>query len=74
MLTSLLAEALAASYDNLTLTTTIFKCVEEAAEDLSPEAKQRLGLIHTGLALAIQGLECDEIQQLIRQSEVYCDF
>lgn len=73
MLTSLLAEALAVIFDNLNTTASMFECVEEAAEDLSPEAKQKLGLVHAGLALAIQGIECEELQQLIKQSEIYCD-
>ncbi|KAI9130182.1 hypothetical protein [Acaryochloris sp. CCMEE 5410] len=74
MLTSLLAEALAITFDNLNMTASIFECAEEAAEDLSPVARQKLGLVHAGLALAIQGMECDELQQLIQRSELYCDF
>ncbi|MGR3279999.1 hypothetical protein ACSYAD_33635 [Acaryochloris marina NIES-2412] len=73
MLTSLLAEALAVTFDNLTMTASILECAEEASEDLSPEARKRLGLVHAGLALAIQGMECDELQQLIKRSEIYCD-
>jgi|GEM_PF-1533735 len=74
MLTSYLTEALAITFDNLTMTASIFECVEEATEDLSPETRQRLGLIHAGLAMAIQGMEHDELQQLIQRSETYCDF
>ncbi|MGR3278328.1 hypothetical protein ACSYAD_24855 [Acaryochloris marina NIES-2412] len=74
MLTSFLAEVLAVTFDNLTQTATMFECVEEASEELSPEAKQRLALIHTGLAMAIQAMEFDEVQQLIKQSENYFDF
>ncbi|MGR3279003.1 hypothetical protein ACSYAD_28475 [Acaryochloris marina NIES-2412] len=73
MLTSLLAEALAVTFDNLTMTASILECAEEASEDLSPEAKQRLALVHTGLAMAIQGMEFEELQQLIKRSEIYCD-
>ena len=73
MLTSLLAEALAVTFDNLDMTANILECAEEAAEDLSTEARQRLGLVHTGLAMALQGMECDELQQLIKRSEAYCD-
>ena len=74
MLTSLLAEALAAAFDNLNMTASIFECAEEAAEDLSPGVRQKLGLVHAGLALAIQGMECEELQQMIKRSEIYCDF
>lgn len=74
MLTSYLAEALAVTFDNLTMTASIFECAEEAAEDLAPETRQRLGLIHAGLAMAIQGMEHNELQYLIQRSETYCDF
>ena len=74
MLTSFLAEVLAVTFDNLTQTATMFECVEEASEELSPEAKQKLVLIHAGLAMAIQAMEFDELQQLIKQSENYFDF
>ncbi len=74
MLTSLLAEALAVTFDNLNMTASILDCAKEASEDLSPDARQRLGLVHTGVAMAIQAMECDELQHLIRQSEIYCDF
>lgn len=74
MLTSFLAEALAVAFGNLTLTATMFQSAEEASEELSPEAKQRLALVHTGLAMAIQGMECEELQQLIKRSEAYCDY
>ena len=68
-----MAEALAVTLDNLMMTASIFKCTEEAAEDLNLEARQKLALVHAGLALAIQGLECDELQQLIKRSELYSD-
>ncbi|WP_299413868.1 hypothetical protein [Acaryochloris sp. IP29b_bin.148] len=74
MLTSLLAEALAVTFDNLNMTASILECAEQASEDLSPDARQRLGLVHAGLALAIQGMECEELQQLIQQSEASYDF
>lgn len=73
MLTSLLAEALAVTFDNLTMTATILDCAEEASEDLSLEARKRLSLVHAGLALALQGMECEELQQIIRQSELFCE-
>ncbi|NJK42080.1 MAG: hypothetical protein HC934_13505 [Acaryochloridaceae cyanobacterium SU_2_1] len=73
MLTSLLAEALAVTYDNLNMTATILDCAEEASEDLSLEARQRLSLVHAGLALALQGMECEELQEIIRQSELFCE-
>ncbi|MGR3279932.1 hypothetical protein ACSYAD_33290 [Acaryochloris marina NIES-2412] len=72
-MTSLLAEAIAVTFDNLTMTVSVFEYVEEATEDsnLSPEARQRLGLVHTALAMAIQAMEHDELRQLIKQSQSY---
>ena len=74
MLSSFLAEVLAVTFGNLTLTATMFKCAEEASEELSPEAKEKLALIHTGIALAIQAMEFDELQQLIKQSTTSYDY
>lgn len=73
MLTSFLAEVLAVTFDNLNMAANTFECAEEAAEDLSPEVRQRLRLIHAGLAMALQGMDYDELQQLIKQSEAYSD-
>ena len=72
-MTNLLAETLAITLDNLTMTAGIFGGAEGATEELSLEARQRLGLVHAGLAMAIQGLEHDELQQLIKQSKMYSD-
>ena len=66
-MTSLFAEALVVTLDNLKMTASIFVCAEQAAKDLSPEARQRLGLVHAGMAMAIQALEYNELQQLIEQ-------
>ena len=69
MLTCLLAEALAVTSDNLTMTAAILDCAEEVADTLSPAAQQRLNLVHTGLAMALQAMDCEEIEALI-QSEL----
>jgi hypothetical protein len=72
MFTSLLAEALAVTADNLNMTATIMACTEAAAEELlSDEAKQRLHLVHLGLAMALQAMEHDELQHIMAQSEAY---
>lgn len=73
MLTEILAEALAVTSDNLILAKLMFDCTSEATDELSSEARQRLGLVQTGLALAFEGLECDELQHLIQQSDIYCE-
>lgn len=69
MLTCLLAEALAVTSDNLAMTAAILDCAEDVAKTLSPETQQRLNLVHTGLALALQAMDCEEIKTLI-QSEL----
>jgi hypothetical protein len=65
MLESLLAEALAVTQDNLQMAQTILECAEEAAEDLSPEVRQRLNLVHVGLAMALQAFEDENLKALI---------
>jgi hypothetical protein len=69
MLESLLAEALAVTLDNLQMTQTILECAEEAAETLSPEVRQRLNLVHMGLAMSLQAFEDQQLQQLMYPSE-----
>jgi tellurite resistance protein len=71
MLTSLLAEALAVTVDNLSMTATILACAAEAAADLSPEAQQRLNLVHVALSMALQALEHEELQEIMEQSDNY---
>lgn len=73
MLTEILAEALAVTSDNLILSKIMFDCAGEATDELSSEARQRLGLVQTGLALAFEGLECDELQHLIQQAAIYSE-
>jgi D-ribose pyranose/furanose isomerase RbsD len=71
MFTSLLAEALAVTADNLSMTATILVCAEEAAQELSPEARQRLSIVQMGLSMALQAMEHEELQQLMEQSDAY---
>jgi hypothetical protein len=69
MLSSLLSEALEVTFDNLNMASTILACAEEAAEDLSPDIRQRLALVHVGLAMAMQALEEDELHALIAKAD-----
>jgi D-ribose pyranose/furanose isomerase RbsD len=71
MFTSLLAEALAVTADNINMTATILACAEEASQELSQEARQRLSIVQMGLAMALQAMEHDELQQLMEQSDAY---
>jgi hypothetical protein len=71
MFTSLLAEALAVTADNLSMTATILACSEAAAQDLSPEARQRLSIVQMGLSMALQAMEHKELQHIMEQSDAY---
>lgn len=71
MLESLLAEALAVSFDNLNMTATILECVRAASEDLSPEAQQRLNLVHMGLAMALGAMDHEELKAIMEQSDAF---
>ncbi len=71
MFTSLLAEALAVTADNLSMTATILACTEEAAQELSQEARQRLSLVQLGLSMALQAMEHEELQSIMEQSDAY---
>jgi hypothetical protein len=65
MLSSLLSESLAVTLDNLDMASSVLACVEEAAENLEPEIRQRLALVHIGLAMAMQGLQDQELHRQI---------
>ncbi len=71
MFTSLLAEALAVTADNLDMTASLLVCAQEASEELSPEAQQRLNLVQVALSMALQALEHDELRQIMEQSDSY---
>jgi UDP-N-acetyl-D-mannosaminuronic acid transferase (WecB/TagA/CpsF family) len=71
MLTSLLAEALAVTADNLNMTASILNCAQEASEELSAEAQQRLNLVQVALSMALQAMDHDELRQLMEQSDSY---
>ncbi|MCG9893178.1 MAG: hypothetical protein MH252_19170 [Thermosynechococcaceae cyanobacterium MS004] len=69
MLTSLLAEVLAVTVDNLQVTATILDCTQDAAEELSLEAQQRLNLAKVSLAMALQALNHEELQAIMEESD-----
>jgi UDP-N-acetyl-D-mannosaminuronic acid transferase (WecB/TagA/CpsF family) len=71
MFTSLLAEALAVAFDNLNMTATILECSEAAAEELSPEAQQRLNLVKISLSIALQAMENEELRSIMEQSNAF---
>jgi UDP-N-acetyl-D-mannosaminuronic acid transferase (WecB/TagA/CpsF family) len=71
MFTSLLAEALAVAFDNLNMTATILECSEAAAEELSPEAQQRLNLVKISLSMALQAMENEELRSIMEQSDAF---
>lgn len=68
MLESLLSETLAVTADNLQMTMEMLKCAKEASADLPEEAKQKLNLVHIGVALAMEAFEDETLNALIEQS------
>lgn len=73
MLESLLSETLAVTADNLQMTVEMLKCAQEVSGDLPEEARQKLNLVHIGVALALEALEDESLSQLVQQSMVYRD-
>jgi hypothetical protein len=71
MLNCLLADALSVAATNLNLTANILEETRDAAIDLSPEAQQRLNMVHMGLAMAMQAMNHDELCQIMEQSDRY---
>jgi DNA-directed RNA polymerase subunit F len=71
MLNCLLAEALSEAAGNLNMTASILEKTRDTAVDLSPEAQQRLNMVHMGLAIAMQAMNHDELRQIMEQSERY---
>lgn len=69
MLNCLLADALAVAADNLSLTASILENTRDATVELSPEAQQRLNMVHVGLAMAMQAMNHDELLQVMEQSD-----
>lgn len=65
-----LVNALSLIHDNLTLAVRIIECAEEAGEDFCPKARQGLSRAHAGLAMATQGMEFEELQAMIIQSNL----
>ena len=65
MLNCLLAEALSVAADNLNMTANILESTRDTAVDLSPEAQQRLNMVHMGLAMAMQAMNHDELCQIM---------
>ncbi|BDM83710.1 hypothetical protein [Acaryochloris marina] len=65
-----LADALALVYDNLTLAERIIECAEEAGDDFSLKAREGLARTHAGLTMATQGMEYEELQAAIMQSNL----
>ncbi|NJN39468.1 MAG: hypothetical protein HC790_13515, partial [Acaryochloridaceae cyanobacterium CSU_3_4] len=61
MLNCLLAEALSEAAGNLNMTASILESTRDTAVDLSPEAQQRLNMVHMGLAIALQAMNHDEL-------------
>lgn len=58
----LLSEILETVSHNLCVGATLLECVETESQSLQPEVRNKLALIHVGLALALDALQSTELQ------------
>jgi hypothetical protein len=58
----LVSEILETISHNLCVGATLLECVESDAQQLEPEVRNKLALIHVGLAMALDALQSTELQ------------
>ncbi|WP_404787851.1 hypothetical protein [Altericista sp. CCNU0014] len=58
----LLSEILETVSHNLCVGATLLECLETEAQHLQPDVRNKLALIHVGLALALDALQSTELQ------------
>ncbi|HEY9827120.1 MAG TPA: hypothetical protein V6D19_16910 [Stenomitos sp.] len=61
----LVSEILATVSHNLCIGATLLECVEGESKQLQPEVRQKLALVHVGLAMALDALQSSELQTCI---------
>jgi hypothetical protein len=60
--THLVSEILETIAHNLCVGATLLECVESESQQLEPEVRNKLALIHVGLAMALDALQSTELQ------------
>lgn len=58
----LISEMLATVSHNLCVGATLLECLETEAQELQPEVRQKMALVHVGLAMALDALQSPELQ------------
>jgi hypothetical protein len=58
----LVSEILETISHNLCVGATLLECVESESQQLEPEVRNKLALIHVGLAMALDALQSTELQ------------
>jgi Flp pilus assembly protein TadB len=58
----ILSEILETVSHNLCVGATLLECLETESQNLQPEVRNKLALIHVGLALALDALQSTELQ------------
>jgi hypothetical protein len=62
MANHLISEILSTVSHNLCVGATLLECIETESQALQPEARQRLALVHVGLAMALDALQSTELE------------
>lgn len=58
----LVSEILSTVSHNLCVGATLLECIETESQQLQPEARQKLALVHVGLAMALDALQSKELE------------
>jgi hypothetical protein len=70
MANHLISEILSTVSHNLCVGATLLECIETESQVLQPEARQRLALVHVGLAMALDALQSTELEAWIDGGEM----
>ncbi len=70
MASHLISEILSTVSHNLCVGATLLECIETESQTLQPEARQRLALVHVGLAMALDALQSTELEAWIDGGEM----
>jgi hypothetical protein len=70
MANHLVSEILASVSHNLCMGATLLECIETESQSLPPDARQRLALVHVGLAMALDALQSNELEAWIDGGEI----
>ncbi|MCG9892235.1 MAG: hypothetical protein MH252_14320 [Thermosynechococcaceae cyanobacterium MS004] len=70
MANHLVSEILSTVSHNLCVGATLLECVETETQHLQPEARQKLALVHIGLAMALDALQSTELEAWIEGEEI----